>query len=118
MVYSLFIASRKLRHYFQGQQIQVMTNQPLKHILYKPDMTWRLAAWKIELIQFHIEYVPRTAMKAQALSDFVAECQFLSPSPIEEAQPVKPWVLFADGSVTDLSGGVGIILISPEGFKI
>lgn len=57
-------------------------------------------------------------MKAQALSDFVAECQFLSPSPIEEAQPVKPWVLFADGSVTDLSGGVGIILISPEGFKI
>lgn len=63
-------------HYFQGREIQVMTNQPLKRILHKPDMTGRLTAWTIELRKFYIEYIPPTTMKAQVLSDFVAECQF------------------------------------------
>lgn len=65
MVYYLFIASRKLRQYFQGRQIQVMTNQPIKRIIHNPDMTGRLDAWTIELSQFYIEYVPHTAMKSQ-----------------------------------------------------
>lgn len=55
VVYSLIIASQKLRHYFQGRHIQVMTNQPLKRILHKSDITRRLAAWTIELSQFNIE---------------------------------------------------------------
>ncbi|XP_074346711.1 uncharacterized protein LOC141685516 [Apium graveolens] len=50
-----------------------MTDQPLKRILHKPDMTGRLAAWTVELSQFHIEYLPRSAMKSQILSDFVVE---------------------------------------------
>lgn len=39
LVYSLAITSCKLRHYFEGREIQVMTNQPLKWILHKTDMT-------------------------------------------------------------------------------
>lgn len=81
-------------------------------------MTGRLAARTIQLSQFHIEYIPRTAVKAQSLSDFMEKCQFSTPSPIEEVQPSKPWVLFVDGSSTNSIGGTGIILISPEGFKI
>lgn len=39
LVYALVIANRKLRYYFQGRPIKVMTNQPLKRILHRPDMT-------------------------------------------------------------------------------
>lgn len=78
MVYSLVIESRKLHHYFQDQPIQVITNQPLKRILHRPNMTGRIPAWTTELSQFYIEYVPRTAMKAQVLTDFVAKWQLSS----------------------------------------
>ncbi|XP_074347099.1 uncharacterized protein LOC141685922 [Apium graveolens] len=81
-------------------------------------MTGRLAAWTIELSQFYIEYKPRTAIRAQVLSDFVAECQFKTKgSDPEEIQP-RPWLLFVDGLSTSNSGGAGIILIIPEGFKV
>ena len=33
----------------------------------------RMVQWAIELSQFDIEYHPRTAIKAQALVDFIAE---------------------------------------------
>lgn len=52
-------------HYFQGREIQVMTNQPLKRILHKPDMTGRLTAWTIELRKFYIEYNHLTAVIKQ-----------------------------------------------------
>ena len=32
--------------------------------------------WAIELSQFDIEYLPRTAIKAQALADFIAKFTF------------------------------------------
>lgn len=67
----------------------------------------------IELSQLHIEYVARTMVKAQSLSNFVAECQFSSPSSTLETLGV-----FHRWLITNLSGGAGIILISPEGFKI
>ncbi|XP_074324197.1 uncharacterized protein LOC141661114 [Apium graveolens] len=81
-------------------------------------MTGRLAAWTIELIQFYIEYKPRTAIKAQVLSDFVAECQFRAKHSNPDKDQLRPWLLFIDGSSTTSSGGTGIILINPEGFKI
>ncbi|XP_074329165.1 uncharacterized protein LOC141666851 isoform X1 [Apium graveolens] len=118
LVYALVVASRKLRHYFQAREIHVLTNLPLKRILHKPDITGRLAAWTIELSQFYIEYKPRMAIKAQVLSDFVAECQFKSKAQKPEDDQSRSWLLFVDGSSTSNSGGAGVILISPEGFKI
>ena len=40
--YALVMASRKLRHYFQGRDIKVITNQPLRKILHKPDLSERV----------------------------------------------------------------------------
>lgn len=79
LIFALIIASRKLRQYFQGRLITVVTNQPLRRILHKPDMTGRLASWIIELSQFNLEYTPRTSMRSQALSDFIVECNFEAP---------------------------------------
>ena len=39
----------------------------------KPEAAGRMVQWAIELSQFDIEYHPRTAIKAQALADFIVE---------------------------------------------
>ena len=71
---ALVMASRKLRPYFQAHQIIVLTNQPLRNIIHSPKASGRLIKWAIELGEFDIKYKPRTAIKAQALADFVVEC--------------------------------------------
>ncbi|WOG87730.1 hypothetical protein DCAR_0206961 [Daucus carota subsp. sativus] len=120
LVLALVMASRKLKHYFQGRDITILTNQPLRRVLHRPDMTGRLAAWIVELSQFSLEFVPRTAVKSQVLSDFIAECNFSEPTTINPGQSLsdKAWTLFTDGSSTSEAGGAGVLLISPEGFKV
>ena len=50
-----------------------MINQPIKKVMNKPEAEGRMVQWAIELSQFDVEYRPRTAIKAQALADFIAE---------------------------------------------
>lgn len=42
---------RKLRQYFQGREIKVVMNQPLRKIIHKPDVSGRLVNCAIELSQ-------------------------------------------------------------------
>ena len=120
---ALVMANQKLRHYFQGREIRVITNQPLRKILHKPELSGRLIHWTIKLSQFHPTYVPRTAIKAHALVDFVVECNFLKPD--EEIpntqQPIPTtngWKSYVDGSATATRYGAGAILISPDSFCV
>ncbi|KAL5554654.1 hypothetical protein UlMin_042055 [Ulmus minor] len=69
---ALMVAARKLRPYFQAHTIIVPTKFPLKHILQKPEASGCLAKWSIELGEFDILFKPRTAIKGQALVDFIA----------------------------------------------
>ena len=73
IAFTLIVASRKLRPYFQANPILVMSDQPIKKPMNKPETVRRMVQWAIELSQFDIEYHPRTAIKAQALVDFIAE---------------------------------------------
>lgn len=73
IAFALIVASRKLRQYFQSNPIFVMTDQPIKKSMNKPEAAGRIVQWAIELSQFDIEYHPRTAIKAQALADFIVE---------------------------------------------
>ena len=73
LAYALLIAAKKFRHYFQPHPIAVLTDQPLKQILQRPDTSGRLLKWSIQLNEFHINYRPRMAIKAQALVDFIAD---------------------------------------------
>ena len=77
IAFALIVASRKLRQYFQANPILVMTDQPIKKSMNKPEAAGRMVQWAIELSQFDIKYHPKTAIKAQALADFVAEFTFL-----------------------------------------
>ena len=76
ITFALIVASRKLRQYFQVNPILVMTKQPIKKSMNKPEAARRMVQWAIELSQFDIEYLPRTAIKAQALADFITEFTF------------------------------------------
>ena len=73
----------------------------------KPEAARRMVQWAIELSQFDIKYHPQTAIKAQALADFIAE--FTTPESIENL-----WTVNTDGSSTQKGGGAGIVITSPE----
>ena len=73
IAYAVFMASRKLRHYFQECSITVASEVPLNDIINNRDATGRIAKWAIELLPFDITYKPRRAIKSQVLVDFVAE---------------------------------------------
>ncbi|XP_070035668.1 uncharacterized protein [Nicotiana tomentosiformis] len=103
---------------------------PLKYSFQKPMPTGRLAKWQILLTEFDIIFVTRTAIKAQALADHLAE------NPVdEEYEPLKTyfpdeevmyvdevyhnemsgWKLFFDGAANMKGVGIGIVLISKTG---
>lgn len=51
------------------------------------DNSGRLVGWSIGLNEFDIEYLPRKAIKGQALADFVAEFSGFPPKTV--ATPTK-----------------------------
>ncbi|CAA0807007.1 Unknown protein, partial [Striga hermonthica] len=110
LAYALVIAARKLRPYFLEHSIVVFTTYPLRQILHRPDTSGRMIKWAIELGQFDIQYRPRTAIKAQVLSDFIAEFTPTVESSIED----PTWTLYIDGSSTAMRAGGGIVLVSPD----
>ena len=66
-------AAQKLRSYFQAYPVVVLTDQPLRNILHKPDLTGRMLQWVIELSEFGIEFQLKLFMKGQVMADFVLE---------------------------------------------
>ncbi|XP_022843234.1 uncharacterized protein LOC111366770 [Olea europaea var. sylvestris] len=88
-----------------------MTNQPIKQILHRPETSGRLLKWAIELSEFDIEFRPRTAIKAQALADFIVE---LTTPPELPPGEQADWKIFVDGSSNDEGSGAGIIMIGPN----
>ena len=66
-------ATRKLPHYFQAHTVVVLTQLPLKTLLWNVDYTGRIAKWGTILRAFDIKYIPRSSVKGQVLVDLVAE---------------------------------------------
>ena len=65
--------TRKLSHYFQAYTMVILTQLPLKTILWSADYTRRIAKWGIILGAFDIKYMPHTSIKGQVLADLVAK---------------------------------------------
>ena len=96
IAFALIVASRKLRQYFQANPILIMTDQPIKKSMNKPEAAGKMVQWAIELSQFDIEYHPRAAIKAQALEDFIAEFTF--PDKDSLTNKAERWTIQIDGS--------------------
>jgi hypothetical protein len=73
LLYTLLIASRKLRHYFQGHPIKVVTDRPLETILRNPNVIGRVAEWAVELQPFKISFETTKVIKSKALAEFTAK---------------------------------------------
>ena len=70
-----------------------------------------MGKWILALSEFDSRYESAKAVKGQVIADFVT--QHHKPS-IGYVEPV-PWALFFDGSSSKQGGGVGIVIISPQG---
>ncbi|XP_021808476.1 uncharacterized protein LOC110752181 [Prunus avium] len=131
LILSLVVSTRKMQPYYQAHRVIVMADFPLRSILHSPDASQRLMKWAIELSQYDLLYRPKTAIKAQALEDFVAE--FTSSAEEEKlvskkkessradktsAEPDQPkdmWQFRVDGASNQKGVGAGVVIITPDG---
>ena len=67
----------------------IVTNQPLRSTLHKPDLSGRMLKWVIELSEYGIEYQPRLALKGQVMADFIVELSQKLAHSVES--PVEEW---------------------------
>jgi hypothetical protein len=112
----VLITSQKLRHYFQEYSISVVTDYPLGDIMRNQDATRRISKWAVELGTLNIDFKPRTAIKSQALVDFMAEWrenQLHTPT-----ERPEHWVMYFDDSLKLEGAGAGVLLISPTGEQL
>jgi hypothetical protein len=73
VMYGVYMAARKLKHYFEEHPIMVVSTTPLSEIIGCKDATGRVAKWAIELAAHTIQYKPRTTIKSQIIADFFAD---------------------------------------------
>jgi hypothetical protein len=73
LLYGILITSRKLRHYFDAYNILVVSDFPLADIFHNRDAIGRISKWAVELGALTLDFKPRTAIKSQALVDFMAD---------------------------------------------
>ncbi|KAK1631726.1 hypothetical protein QYE76_006041 [Lolium multiflorum] len=116
VAYGVYMAAKKLKHYFQEHPIKVVATAPLAEIIGIKDANGRVAKWALELAAHTILYEPRTAIKSQILADFFvdwAEMQYLPPVPDS-----THWKMHFDGSKMRNGLGAGIVLTSPKGDRL
>src|SRR5438552_13887564 len=116
ILYAVLITSRKLVHYFQVHPITVVTSFPIGEILHNRDATERTAKWAVELGSFELTFQPRTAIKSQALVDFIAEWTEVQTPVVTEK--LEYWTMYFDGSLMIEGAGAGIMLISLTGERL
>ena len=73
LAFTLVIAARKLKPYFQTHTIIVLTDKPLRRAMSSLEATRWMALWAVELSEFNIRYRPRTTIKGQVVADFIAQ---------------------------------------------
>ncbi|XP_043811023.1 uncharacterized protein LOC122723300 [Manihot esculenta] len=129
VAYALLLAVRKFRVYLESHQGIVMTDQPLKKILRRPETSGRMLAWSMKISPYCLEYRPRTSIKSQALADFIAECSFneeqgkstfkaLGSGREEEPLQEFEWKSYVDGASSTGGSGAGMMLKGPGEFKV
>ena len=104
--------AQNLRPYFQAHQVTILTNQPLRVTLHKPDLSRRMLKWVIELSEYEIKYQPRLSLKGQVISDFIAKLTQKQAHPVDRPRE-QWWTLHVDETSRVFKSGVGLILQSP-----
>jgi hypothetical protein len=96
IAYAVIMAARKLRHYFEGHRIRVITNQSLNDLFANKEASTRIIKWGAELSEYIIDFERRSAIKSQVLADFVVD--WTSPTQNLDEEMLTPWVVQCDGA--------------------
>ncbi|VFQ76023.1 unnamed protein product [Cuscuta campestris] len=117
---AVFWTAKGLTPYFQAHRIVVLTNEPLASLTRSPEASARMTKWAIFISQYNMEFRPRPSIKGQALADFQVECtaREMTRTQVETRVEKDWWVMSIDGSSGSRSCGAGIVLITPEKFRI
>ncbi|GJY53120.1 reverse transcriptase domain-containing protein [Tanacetum coccineum] len=111
--------SRRLRRYFEAHPIKVITDQPIKQVLNKPEASGKLAKYAVELGAYNIVYVPRNAIKGQVSADFINEVPVGTALPeictLTNGESREACTLCTDGASSLKGAGAGLVLIDPSG---
>jgi hypothetical protein len=81
LLLGILLASRKLRHYFESHRIIVVNSYSLGRVLHNRSA---ITEWAMELSGFDLHFVAATAIKSQAMADFVVKW---TEVPIQEEDP-------------------------------
>ena len=65
LLYTVVLARRKLRHYFEAHPVTVVSSFPLGEIVHNREVTGRIAKWSVELMGEALTYAPRMVVKSQ-----------------------------------------------------
>jgi hypothetical protein len=91
IAYAVVLTARKLRHYFDGHKIRVITNQPLNDLFANKEASSRIIKWGAKLSEYTMDFERRSAIKLQVLADFVVVWTSPIHNPGEEI--LTPWVV-------------------------
>jgi hypothetical protein len=94
----------------------VVSDFPLADILHNRDATSCISKWAVELGALTLDFKPRTAIKSQALVDFMAEWRENQVEAL--SNQLEHWVMYFDGSLKLGGGGVGVHFIRPRGEQL
>jgi hypothetical protein len=81
ITYAFVMAARKLRHYFEGHRIRVITNQPLNDLFTNKEASTRIIKWGAELSEYIVDFERRSTI---ILADFVVDWTSPTHNPGEE----------------------------------
>ncbi|XP_074288973.1 uncharacterized protein LOC141614117 [Silene latifolia] len=91
----------------------------------KQELSGRMAKWSVHLSSYDLKFEPRTAIKSQALADFVSDfCPALQTQAeqdvlnLEKDKKDQVWELHVDGASNAKFEGVALVLKSPQGYLI
>jgi hypothetical protein len=116
LLYAVLLTAHKLRHYFDDHKVIVVTGFPRGDILHNKEAIGRIAKWACELGSHDIEFRPRTAIKTQAVVDFVSEwTEQQVPDNPETAEVCR---MYFDGSLKLQGAGARILFIAPGGEQL
>ncbi|VFQ81006.1 unnamed protein product [Cuscuta campestris] len=102
----------------EAHPIIVLTDLPLGTVMRDSTSSGRMIKWAIMLTQFNIEYRPSTAIKGQAVADFLVEMTGHQDEEPARAITEPWWSMSVDGASGPKGYGGGVVFTTPEGFKV
>jgi hypothetical protein len=116
IAYAVIMGARKLRNYFEGHRIRVITNHPLSDLFANREASTRIIKWGAELSEYVVDFERRSAIKSRVLADFVVD--WTSPTQNFEENIPEPWIVQCDGAWCYKGVGILAVVTSPTGVVI